>query len=76
MTPLFKGHYVEEVQRVPQHHESVEGQRHEAPLAQSPPFPLAPHGSEPFVQGGPPILEPEMKSLRILPNIYKVVSQA
>ena len=58
--PLFKGHDVEAVQGVPQHNAGVEGQRHEAPLAQSPPFPRAAHGSEPFVQGGPSALEPEM----------------
>ena len=70
IAPLLKGRDVEAVQGVPQHNAGVEGQRHEAPLAQSPPFPFATHGSEPFVQGGPSALEPEMKSLRMLPNRF------
>ena len=53
MTPLFKGHHIEAIQGVPQHHARVEGQRHETPLAQPPPLLIASHSSEPAIQGCP-----------------------
>ena len=56
IAPLLKGHDVEAVQGVPEHHAGVEGQCHEAPLAQPCSLPVDAHRTEPTVQGSSNVL--------------------